>query len=324
MSTNLEQEEKQQHEEKEEDHHREPKRQKTEEDDNEKEAQLEYPRCQSMKDGEPTAADVLREFLSSVKPVPISKMHDYLKTIDLLLSSITQTWGCHHCQYWKGKDGYKDAYTETHDLTSLLFNINAFHQTSNIKSFCETFLVEKCGRDERQKHKHYNVVSELLDFLHAKNYIPKDRKDALQNHIDHCRSVNGEKIRKAIQDLNSRNYWDGLEEDIGKNDHQMFKYNSTMGLCMKEVTDDGWLFKLCDFEMTRPMNSFPLHMFPRVGNDRCILLRLPRDVAKLGRADMSICDTGLQYKNGVWRPYAINECNDDACIVGDVYPYCFF
>ena len=308
--------------------HREHKRQKTQEDGHdgeEKEPQLEYHRCKSMKDGEPTAADVLREFLSSVKPVPISKMGDYLKTIDLLQSSCTQMWGCLACQRWIGKDRYNDAYAETHDITSLLFSIDMHHQTPNINSFIETYLVEKCGRDERQKNQHYNIVSELLDFLHGKQYIPADRKEALQKHVDHCRAVNGEKIRKAIQDLDSQKYWDRLEEESKKRKNdQYFDYNSVMGLCIKEVTDDGWLVKVCDFEMIQPVSSLPLQLFPRVGNGRCMLLRLPKEVATLGRAEMSISDTGLRYKKGVWRPYATRDNNYDGCIVGDVYPYRFF
>jgi hypothetical protein len=201
------------------------------------------------------------------------------------------------------------------------------YNTSKIHSFCETFLVEECRRDEGRKHRHYDVVSELLDFLRDKKYIPEGHRDAVRSHVDHCRSVNGEKIRKAIQDLDSLNYWDSIKENNRKgrtNNPKEFTYSSALGLCMKEVRDDGWLFKVCDFDMTQPVRSLPLGLFPQVGNDRCMLLRLPTEVAKLGRKDMTISDTGLQYRRGVWRPYALDGQDHGGSIVGDVYPYRFF
>jgi len=274
------------------------------------------PPCPSMKEGETTALEIFDEFLKSVVPKKNCSKDDIESTIDLLKSSMSRDWDCFKCKYWETpRGGYEEAFLSTHS--------SSVNWGGNIRSFCTYFIIRKCLMSENEKRRCYTVMSKLVDFLCENNYISaQERKDS-KSCLTTCRAIDADKIVRALQKLFVGGYWKTLEgqeerepsvqavDDEYPYDDDDFedRVKSQLPMRVMEVTKEGWIFDT-------PFDDCGSYSNAK-SRDRVLLVRLPEQVAKLGRAGMEISCLNLKFRRGIWSPY---NPYDDSYVCANIYP----
>lgn len=182
-------------------------------------------------------------------------------------------------------------------------------------------------------------MSKLTDYLFEKGHVDAERKKEIKREITLCRSVNGEKIVRALQKLYDEGYWMSLERavaeeeendgeptakkqrtDDASDEEDFYSEEAEDGVGdelpmeVKEVTEDTWIFKKpCEYGGYRGYGSGD----ESDGDDDGIPVKLPEEVAKLGKKGMTISCMNLRCRRGVWSPYSPY---DDSQVCANVYP----
>jgi hypothetical protein len=281
-----------------------------------------HPRCSSMKDGERTIEEILNEFASSVKTTKHCTAGDVDSAVSLLNTCMSREWDCMHCQYWEAANGYEEAFITTHGVEWI---------AGAMQGLISHFIIHKCIISENEKRKIYTVMSKLTDHLFEKGHIDGKEKKTIKKVITLCRSVNGEKIVRALQKLNVDGYWKALEEepatkrqrtdqseDDGFSDwDEDDEIDGEEPVEVKEVREDGWvLHHPYSFSQSGYWSDGPENHDD--GSE--YFVKLPKEVAKLGKKGMTFSGMNLRCRRGIWSPFSRDDFFGTGMVCGNVYP----
>jgi len=201
----------------------------------------------------------------------------------------------------------------------------------NIDIFLSDFVPRKMDADFRDMKRCAATLRALVKFCISQGYLEKD--DAKVKHtlksISVCGKFDAEGVRNSLQQLKNTGYWKRLREqreDDGETDHEAedeYDYD-----CRDESGDadeypvEGDEFRMGDFytECSSVRKNGWVFMREMFSGQARVLLYLPPEVAKLGRAGMLIsCMEFVYLGRGVWEPKADDEDFHNT-VCANVYP----
>lgn len=240
----------------------------------------------------PTLRQVFADIFDSGKDV--NRNEEWLDYFECHLQreySCRSESGADDCEYGEGSLSFCDTHSVAHGL-------------DGIGMFLGYFVPRKmCTPDMRDMKRCCATLRTLVSHCKKKGYIDSKKQRELNAKIKVSESFDANGISSALQRLTDERWWDTLTGgnggvNGGGEDEGDFKLleNSEMrgGLSVSVVSSEGWEFE----ERT--------------------LLRLPPDVAKMGKVGMNISCMDLIEKNGVVRPYGAYEGFRMVC--ANVYP----
>ena len=218
--------------------------------------------------------------------------------------------GCGCCKYFETKFSDElgsSAYCQTHGAESL---------GPNISHFFGYFVPRKmCTPSMSQMKKATAALRALVKHCVKKKYC--DAMPEVLKEISVSANFDANKIRESLESLARCNYWDTLEEAATSSDHddndsgcsdyeRILGTDCGMPLEISKMRQDGWELMDMDFGDASPDEDY----------DSTAFVRLPPEVAALGRVGAPFSCMSLGLRNGVWRPI-VNEFDS---VVANVYP----
>ena len=228
----------------------------------------------------------------------------------------------------------------------------------NIRHFLGYFLPRKCCTPSQSEMKRIcAALRALVKHCAAKGYLDAAETKPLLKEISVSSNFQAEAIADGLNGLARSKYWDQFEEDddeeveLCRIDVCQYKeegedpedpdvwercrerkraqcYSTTVSdelpLEIEKVRKDGWVFRK-PYEPGHGYDSDDEHestywdaLTHRSLPLPELFVRLPEDVAKLGKVSASISCMKLALRRGVWRPIPF----DDYCdiVAGNVYP----
>jgi hypothetical protein len=204
----------------------------------------------------------------------------------------------------------------------------------NIDTFLSDFVPRRMDADFKDMKRCAATLRALVKFCISQGYLEKD--DAKVKHTLKSISVSGkfdaEGVRNSLQQLKNTGYWKRLREqreDDGETDHEAedeYDYDCADYGYGSEDDDEypveGDEFRMGDFhtECSSVRKNGWVFMRSIFNGQARVLLYLPPEVAKLGRAGMLIsCMEFVYLGRGVWEPKADDEDFHNA-VCANVYP----
>lgn len=153
--------------------------------------------------------------------------------------------------------------------------------------------------------------------------------------------MNGQKIVESLHELNAQGYWKSLEKAQKQSPIQRETHSSSerkVGgdhpMIVTKVTPDGWVLEQSPYASQKRGGPYYDSDTEEEEEDpdaaqeeEEFLLRLPKNIASLGKEGMTISNMNLKFRDGFWSPFnpfydrASYGCSDDLQkVCANVYP----
>ena len=205
-------------------------------------------------------------------------------------------WEDCRCSFWESRpDGLgKSAYCQSHGAEAL---------DSNVRGFLCYFIPRKMGTPSGKEMKKTGAaLRALVKLCVTRGYCGPQPE--LLKEISTSTNFPADEIRNSIEALAKDRYWDSLEEEADEavvddgfgDEYEDFCGGAGSGelFVIKEVRADGWI------------------------NMSGVLLRLPPEIARMGKKFAALSCMRLALRNGVWRP--VDDRMHPGMFLANVYP----
>jgi hypothetical protein len=219
-------------------------------------------------------------------------------------------WNCCKCEYVEATPGFSP-YCLSHGVEQL---------DSHVLQFIGSYVPEKCDPSPKELKQAAAAMHGLVKMCVSRGYCGPQPE--LLKELAGKGQVETDKIRKAIQRLADKRYWDAFETEqpgepvvppasscpwSGVDVPRRETIGGEMPLQIREVRKDGWVLEDTEYDCKG---------YPPLAPSKEPFMRLPPEVAKLGRKGTQFSLMHLQLRKGIWRPVGSYE---EEMVVGNVY-----